>query len=542
MKFKIIIALSISVLLFLVYREMVSIPDIHLKSVTSFEDSMTRHKTSLAKNMSLFEASKKNDDWGFLSRYSEKENWEQSFSQSEIEIQKAQKIFDDKITPVIEKNHKDGVPILVQALHDGKKSLKAAASHSQYPEERAEFLLTARDKKDEYYSNSQDLRATAQDIVNKLKKATVVYREKYPKKDSDIEEKFKSAGTMLNVIDEHYGIIEEEYQSTTPDYAIYGDVYASLNKQHAVLEKYTEDIHDLLNQLDRSYVKVLSDQKADNFVIIGRASWCEGEYCGEGDQIFYPPVQVDSNTFEYFEETKLNIIATKRGNRLSTKIPKPRWNALGISPSYRWDNNYYYAEYWVEKTESKTYHKYTILEDGKVNELPWQAVSNDLFWAHQEHLGMAIVSKPIGSYESEAILTAEPVGMAMIATPAMVNGKPVGSNQYGEWRHSGGQSFFYYYGMYRMFGSFITPGRYYYSDWNGYRSHGRRSAYYGRGAEYGTYGSATYSNPRYSNTSYSKRNPKIITEAKTGRSSKTQGSIRGAGSSSRSKGPSGGGK
>ena len=80
---------------------------------------------------------------------------------------------------------------------------------------------------------------------------------------------------------------------------------------------------------------------------------------------------------------------------------------------------------------------------------------------------MALVTKPIGYFESEAIKTPEPVGLATVAKPEMVDGVAKGSNQYGEWRRdSSGNSFWFYYSMYRILGDF-GPGRYGYNDWYG---------------------------------------------------------------------------
>ena len=154
---------------------------------------------------------------------------------------------------------------------------------------------------------------------------------------------------------------------------------------------------------------------------------------------------------------------------------------------------------------------------------------------------MAIVSKPLGFYESEIITTAEPVGMSMIAKPTMVDGKATGSNQHGEWRQSNGNSFWHYYGMYSLFNAFM-PSRYSYNQWNGYNSAGRSSSYYGRNNEYGTYGASTYSNSRYQNSAYSRRNPNVIKNVRSGKVSRMSRSVRGAGPSSRGRGPSGGGK
>jgi hypothetical protein len=132
--------------------------------------------------------------------------------------------------------------------------------------------------------------------------------------------------------------------------------------------------------------------------------------------------------------------------------------------------------------------------------------------------------------------------MSMIAEPTMVNGQATGSNQYGQWQQSNGNSFWHYYGMYSMFNAFMPSNRYSHNQWNGYNSAGRSSSYYGRNNEYGTYGASTYSNAKYKNSAYSRRNPNVIKDVRSGKISRVSNSVRGAGPSGRGKGPSGGGK
>ncbi|MBQ0791345.1 MAG: hypothetical protein KBT81_02290, partial [Oleispira antarctica] len=298
----------------------------------------------------------------------------------------------------------------------------------------------------------------------------------------------------------------------------------------------------LLQQLDRSYVKILSDQRIDYYVIVGRATWCEGDYCNDGNSYRFPKSKVDQNTFEYFESLTVSTIADKGWGSLSVNIPQARWDALNISPRLRWPSNHDYAEFWVDNTVAHTFHKYTIIDNETVIEQDWKNVSNDLFWKNQADLGMAIASKPLGFYESEVMTSAEPVGMSMIAKPTTVDGVSTGSNQYGEWRQSNGNSFWHYYGMYSMFNAFMPSNRYSHNQWNGYNSAGRSAPYYGRNNEYGTYGSSTYSNSKYKNSSYSRRNPNVVKGVRSGNISRVSNSVRGAGPSGRGKGPSGGGK
>jgi len=152
---------------------------------------------------------------------------------------------------------------------------------------------------------------------------------------------------------------------------------------------------------------------------------------------------------------------------------------------------------------------------------------------------VAQLSKPYGLYEEEAIKSAAPPGMEQIAKPTMVNGKPTGSNQYGEWRQdSSGHSFWYYYGMYSLARSLL--GSHSYNDWNHYSNRDRNSDYYGSGSRYGTYGSSTYNNSRYKQSTYARQNPGVKTAG--GRNKMQTASVRSSGAKSRGRGPSGSGK
>lgn len=64
----------------------------------------------------------------------------------------------------------------------------------------------------------------------------------------------------------------------------------------------------------------------------------------------------------------------------------------------------------------------------------WVNVSQDQFRAVQNDLGMAIAHKDAGLFDSEAQTTPQPAGFAYIAPESQ------GSNQYGYWDHSHGQS------------------------------------------------------------------------------------------------------
>jgi len=134
----------------------------------------------------------------------------------------------------------------------------------------------------------------------------------------------------------------------------------------------------------------------------------------------------------------------------------------------------------------------------------WVEVSPATYQALRNDLGMAIEHKPAGKYDSEADHIAQPAGFAYIAP----NGQ---SNQYGYWDHSGGESFWVFYGQYALMRdllfnhSYRPLGR---SEWEDYRSYqGTGRTYYGRDYEaglpkYGSQGTATAD--RYGSSNYAK--------------------------------------
>jgi len=541
-----LIVLAVGVAVYFIYRALIAIPDEYVQQANSVDRMATQQLAKLDGLEQQYDAAKVEDDWDFLSPYATKEDWPSYFAKARKALNEAQAVFDETMAPILDRNTVKELEALQMAIVAGQKNIRLAVKLMQVPAQRRTLILEGRENRDSYFDLAKRLNADAQQRYREFIDVTGDYSRRHTHKADNIESRQATAKSGLNKVKEHFAVMEQEYKSNTADYALYADTHKAIQKSSERLLNYFEEQYTELKQLDRSYVKVLSDQKVDSFITVGRASWCEGEYCGDGDTYTYPAKKVDADTFDYFDSLSADLIAKETdgwgGSNFRKYVPDNRWAALGIDPRQRRNRNYGYAEFWIQSANQKTYHRYTIIEDGEVVEQDWQSVSNDYFWDHYDDLGMAIATKPLGYFESETKTTAEPVGMATIAEPTMVNGVPTGSNQYGEWRHSNGSSFWMYYGMYRMFGDFVGPNRYSYNDWSSYRQYGSKKAYYGRDEEYGTYGSATYSNGRYRNSDFSKRNPKVLAEANTGRSTSVANSIRGAGTAGRGKGPAGGGK
>ena len=511
----------------------------------------------LADNETLIKAQKEafdklssHPEWRFFSPYLESEKWIDKFNVAEDELSKAKNLYDTQIEPMADRSEPEDAQAFTQLIEQFNQYMHASSGAAHYADKRIDFLVTTRNTADKKYDKANRQYGNNLSIQRLFTSKAKSAAKKYPNKKDDLTTRVAGLDTLVKQSSDSYRTLKTEHnKNTSTNYARFGDALVALNKSTHEVAKYEDEHSNKVDELYRSYVKVLADQRVDYYVVIGRATWCEGEYCGSGDEARFPAVKVDAKVYEYFDTLTSNSVAKYRqswggGDQFTLNIPQDKWNALRLNYKSGKSRSHDYADYWVESTYSKTYHKYIEVVNDNMIEKDWQPVSEDYFWKSYENLGMAILTKPYGYYEEDGLKDAQPVGMATVAKPVIRNGVATGSNQYGEWRRSNGNSFWHYYGMYRLFGALAGPRRYSYNDWNSYSGRRRGNAYYGRNNEYGTYGSSTYSNTRYRNGSFASRNPGEVRSAGSGksRSSRSNPSVRGAGSSSRNRGPSGGGK
>ena len=512
----------------------------------------------LIEKQSAFIAAKKKDfenleshkEWPFFAPYLTKEKWSESFTKAAKALNDAEKLYKDEIIPVYDRDEPDEdirARVLIKNFEYHKKLSQQAAL---YPEQRIAFLLNARDTTAEIHEKaSREIKQIIK-LQKTLTKRAAQAAKKYPNKKQDIDSKLLKLEQMTEKAEASLNAVNQQYSKnkTDIDYAVFADEAVSLSKALSDASDYHKKINGKFDELYRSYTKILADQRIEYFVVIGRATWCSGEYCGNGTTQLYPPILLDEKTFNYFDTTTVEPLATMSlvgWEKYRVRIPKPYWNALRLDKKWNWPRRDDHAEFWVNKTFTRSYHRYIEIENDKQNKTDWIEVKEDNFWHQYNNLGMAVLTKPYGYYEEDSLKDAQPVGMATIAEPVMQNNIATGSNQYGEWRQENGRSFWHYYGMYRMFGDLTGRNRYYYDDYYGYRSHSWGSPYYGRRNEYGTWGSSTYNNRHYRNSDYAIRNPSDVKAARSGRSqrsSRVSSSVRGAGAGSRGRGPGNRGK
>ncbi len=490
-------------------------------------------------------------DAEFLMRYSESEDWAQYFSKAIVQQEQAQNLYDNEIVSLYDKDDPKDATSAFKLNRKFLEFVENSTASAQYVNERITFLIESRDNSSAIHAKASQHLLEMNRLQEDLSKAVKEAVTTHPKKSDDLNSRLSSINKLVKQSESSHSQLNNEYDKKTDssikfvDYAIIGDQAQMIEKILSEVNKQEKETKKKIAELEKSYVKVLTDQKIEYYLVIKRASWCDGEYCGNGSEVVYSPIKVDSTVFEYFDSSQAATLATIRRNwgkeTLKINVKKDMWKALSLNEKYRWNRNHTEADYWVQKLYTKSFHKYVEIENDKAKETGWQSVSEAYFWKQYDNLGMAVITKPYGFYEEDAITDAQPVGMATIAEPVMKNGVATGSNRYGEWRQSNGLSFWHYYGMYHMYRGLVGPSRYGYNDWSGYNNRRHGSSYYGRNNRWGTFGSSTYLNSRYQNSGFARANSATVYSARTGKRASSS-SVRGASSSNRNRGPSGRGK
>jgi hypothetical protein len=490
------------------------------------------------------EAKLKQPEQAFLKTYADREKWHNQFAQAHTTAQDGRDYYQAQLLPLIHRNRLEDEKAATSHLKQILATFKKADKLAKVVVQRMSFLTEARTNATEWVRSAglelKELDKLLEQTQTPLKKA----KKKHPKRADEIYNRFNLLQKLAD--DAHKGYEEARIElpkvaSDTADYALLGDGVVLVGNNLKSLKENKTKFEKSLKTLSRSYSKTLMDMRSNFFIVVGRATWCERESCRDGNTDHYPAVQVDESTYDFFD-----IVG---GDPF--QAPSNRLEALKIDKSWRRDYSLNYENYWIEHQYANYYHKYLILEDGKEKQSEWEKISETSFWDNHNNMGMTLVSKPYGVFEDEKSTTPTPAGLAYVADPTMVNGQPTGSNQYGEWREdsSSGSSYWYYSRRYRLFNDMNgTSNRYdwnHYNDWNGnYRP--LNKPYYGQNnSEYGTYGKRTYSGgSRHQKSEYARKNPTMVRDSLASKPQRPgqKSGIRGAGSSSRGRGPGGGGK
>lgn len=139
----------------------------------------------------------------------------------------------------------------------------------------------------------------------------------------------------------------------------------------------------------------------------------------------------------------------------------------------------------MKEEDGLCYHKYRQVENGLAQESDFELVDCAFYREHEDHLGMALYSKPEGTLDEAAVKVASPPGYTYVGNP-----------RYGQWQESNGTRFWVFYGQYALMRDLLWgSGSYrpvYDRDYQSYRTNvSARKPWFGGSNEFGTRGATT---------------------------------------------------
>ncbi len=512
------------------------LPDQVKQKAEEIPGAIEKSRTSLEDQRKKFAVLVSSPDFNPFASYAQKENWESNFQNAAAGLDRADHLFKQELKPLIKQDKPElSGPVTTQTLRINKV-IKEAGQQARYPFERFAKFKIARENMAGIQKEAQDQDRKIQALVNGLE-GTEVAKAKtdFPDAVEKIDARFAPFVKMRRDCQSATQTIDKEVKNQQAgqavDLALFVDSADAVAKDYAISAESEKKFKSAIAGLYQSYTKVLQDMKQEYGVIIKRESWDErSDYNTSRIETYTTPV--DAKTFEALNDTELESIASIVPGFSSSSLKNrigPAWDALNINPTLRWPSGHNAAEFWVDQTEVRGFHKYLLEEDGNTRETDWQEVKPSFYEQNYENLGMAIVSKPYGVFEEDCLTQAAPPGMACVGNP-----------EYGEWKtDNNGDRFWSWYGRYAFFSNlFFFPSYYYsYRSWRGWHDNYRyKKPYYGTtssgGKTFGTFGSKVKTTPRYQSSTFSRSG---------GLKTRTP-SVRGAGSRVRGGGPGGRGK
>ncbi len=473
-----------------------------------------------------------------IAPFAKKENWPDKFVSANQMLDRATDLFKKDLEPLLKKNKPESVPQIQKQIHRITRVIHDARVLSQAPAMRFKNISHAIANADQFSSDAKNRTQKIHAIVGRLQSDLFTKAlADFPDNKAGINARLapfldvdRQSGTHLKIVDKQYRLLKA---GSNTDYAAFTDSGMAIAKNLEETKKLSETTQQEIGQLYLSYTKVLKDMKVNYQVTIKRESWNE-------NSDFYDPAftsftrEVPPDVFDALTADNIDSIgeikAGYSGSRFSSRVGNT-WNKLGITPGENWPSGRRHnaASFWVEDAKETYFHKYVLETDGKTRETDWQKVDESFYDANLEFLGMAILAKPLGTFEKDRLTQASPPGMAY-----------VGNSQYGEWKENeSGDRFWSWYGRYAFFSHlfFFPPYYYGYNSWHGWHNNYRhKKPYFGKTKKgfqkFGTNGTVVRQSPKFQNSTF----------AKSGGFKSQVSSVRGAGAGLRGGGPKGKGK
>lgn len=499
--------------------------------------SITAMEQTIAKNRDRYAQFIRSGEFQPFARYAEKEDWAASFGRAKAELARARALYNSDLMPLVKKNDRNQAPAVIQQVNRIDTLIENSRKISLSPFNRFDELKTAAENADDIDRKTAALASEVSRAVSGLaqgpvKKAKTDFPDAVQQIDARMAPFLKFDRETQQAARTVHAQCESHRTGRDTDYAALADNAAFIDKTaKAALEK-DAVFRKELDELYSSYTKILQDMKAEYEVTVARESW------NENSDYYNPSVmafkrRVDADLFEYLDGLAVENIAQIDPGIYKSSFKShigSQWNDLTLDPAENWPGGGHNAAvFWIEQVSEKYFHKYLIEENGEQKETDWVPVSADLYENNLDMLGMAVLTKPYGVFESDRLTQAAPPGMAYVGNP-----------RYGEWqKDSNGDRFWSWYGKYAFFSSlfFLPPFYYSYHSWDRWnRGFKHKKPYFGEGGNsgtrFGTAGTFVRKSPRFMASSF----------AKSGGLKAQAPSVRGAGAAIRGGGPKSKGK
>lgn len=490
-------------------------------------NKVAQNKTAM--NSDKFEQMRKTDKFAFIADYNDDEKWDIKLKSYHSSAKKDGAEYVKRMKPVIDRDESKDNGLVFEESSQLKYDSQDLVNKSDGILTYINKMELFSNNKATYLKESKDKRSNVGSHYRTLSDTLARYKVKHPSRVDDLSFKHSRLKKIDNETAKALGVVQKEHDASKMNINDFSKNIISVQDSEIEMLGYFKNTNTLLSQLDQSYIRFLKEERVDYFVTLGFAHWCEGDYCGSGTED-KRTIQVSEEVFELADSFNGDLLVNMYDGwgPMDVKVYGSSALVNGLKINLKSiPNSDTHMQYWIDNTFEKNYHRYTVIQNDKtVEDNTWHSVTSEKFWQFKGMVGLPIYSKPYGYYDSEATDESTNILAQTIAEPTMVNGKPEGSNQYGEWRHdSGGNSFFHYYGQYAMISSLMDSNHSYYSHNGGY-------AYsnYNRNP---TRHKATFN----ANKKSGKVNNKAFAGLKRHSLSRHTRSVRGSGPNSRSRGP-----
>ena len=482
-----------------------------------------------------FEQLQQSADFADLSSYAERDNWSGLVAEARSLLNSAQRVYDDDVGPILERNKFSESTPLDEAVKKLTPMVAAARDAAPRWSQRRDLLVETRANADEVANSCETYLQRARGELGVLKTTAARVQSQHESASEEI-------GKMIGALDEDLAKVTEQSKMGLAEYAkhkagqgadylTFANTCASVPQQAQSIWERGAQVSARFAELDHSYSKTLVDMRADYALVIRRQSW---------DNAYdYPPLHdhdwtrtVDGQTFDHFDEIPGSLATVSKGFfgtsvSLLSGVDQARWDALKIDAEESMAERDDEGEIWLQEAKATYFHKYFVTENGESSESDWVPVAAAFFLANLDNLGMDVESKPYGVFESDKLTEAAPPGMSF-----------VGNERYGRWQSDGrGGSVWNWIGPYLLYRSFFgSPYGYGRGEWNTWRGGymGSRPYYGGTSTApaWGTRGRNVQTSPRMQGSQF----------ARGGGFQRASSSVRGAGPGSRGGGFGGSGK